>query len=238
MRLGTDISHWQDDPNTPKLIDFNLMKSSGAEFVIFKVSQQQWTDQVFLNSWGRAKGILPRGAYFYMDNRVDGLTQAKYFLEQLKNDPPEGPYIVDFEDPLNINPASKPNGHLWNAVVYLLNETGRIPWIYTSPGYWMQWGSTSPGWTAYKLWIANYKVDKPRIPAPWNNAICWQFTAKGEGGIFGVESKGLDLNYFLGTDDEFRAEFGGESLPKPPLTMEERIEQLEECAREHNWCNI
>lgn len=231
--LGTDISHWEDDPTTPKEIDFQMMKDAGANFVIFKVSQGvAWVDDVFRRSWADAKGILPRAAFYYQDNRFPGLDQAKFFLSLLRDDPPEGAYIVDFEDRTNLptNPKTV-NGHLWNGLTYLLNETNKFPTIYTSPDYWVNYGNTNSAWAQFPLHIANYRVLTPTIPAPWKKARMWQFTDRGEGGVYGVEAKGIDLDYFMGTEDEFKAEFGITTPPPAPLTIEQRVEKLEACAK-------
>jgi GH25 family lysozyme M1 (1,4-beta-N-acetylmuramidase) len=231
MILGTDISHWEDAPDTPKEIDFEMMKRAGANFVIFKVSQQNWLDRVFRISWAKAKGILPRGAFMYLDNRMPGLDQAKFFVNALKADPPDGPYEVDFEDRLNIDPYSKPNGHLWNACMHIVKEAGSIPWIYTSPDYWKIYGTDNPAWAQFPLHIANYGVLHPFIPKPWAKAKAWQFTDRGPGGIYGVEAKGIDLDQYLDTEEQFKIDFKIETPPAPPITLEQRVSKLEECAK-------
>jgi GH25 family lysozyme M1 (1,4-beta-N-acetylmuramidase) len=223
MQLGCDISHWQDAPGTPKEINFTQMKMAGANFVIFKATQGKWTDRVYQISWDDAGGVLPRGAYCYLDYSVSGLEQAKYFCNAIMANPmPELCIVADFECRVNV-PANA-NAHLWNWLEYVEKQTKIVPWIYTGPSYWKEFGSTKVAWKKYPLWIANYSVSKPTIPKPWTECICWQFTSKGNGTLFGAESLNIDLDYLYTT------------LPLPPVpapTLEERVTALEKVAHGH-----
>jgi len=76
----------------------------------------------------------------------------------------------------------------------------------------------------YPLWIANYGVDSPLVPAPWdkNEWTLWQITDNGDGALYGVESKNIDLNYFNGDEASFKAAFGlSESVPVEETPTEE-----------------
>lgn len=231
MVIGTDISHWEDNPNTPQKIDFQKMKAAGAEFCIFKASQSWWTDLVFRISWNDCKGVMPRGAYHYLDWSKPGIKQAEYFCDVIKDDPPELPPIVDYECRKNV--PLDANGHLWNFLTYVEKVTGRIPIIYTSPDYWKNYGSSNSGWAKYPLWIANYNVMKPYIPRPWNKWLLWQYTDKGDGKLFGAEALGIDLNYFNGTKEELSALCGVTS--PVVLTLEQKVNLLYEQAKQHGW---
>jgi len=134
MILGTDISHWEDNPNTPQEINFIKMRDAGAKFCIFKASQAWYSDLVFRISWPDCKGILPRGAYHYLDWTKTGLSQAEFFCDTIKADPPDLPPIVDFECRYKV-PANA-NGDLWKFQTYGEAHTGRVPMIYTGPDYW------------------------------------------------------------------------------------------------------
>src|SRR3989304_316015 len=76
----------------------------------------------------------------------------------------------------------------------------------------------------YPLWIANYGVTKPLVPKPWTEWTFWQFTDKGDGSIYGVESKNIDLNYFNGDLASFRQRFGlRESPPSEPVPVSKKF---------------
>jgi lysozyme len=231
MILGTDISKWQDDFTTPQEINFNVMKSAGAQFVFIKASQAKFTDKLFLNSWSDAKGIIPRGAYHYLDYSIPAIQQAIYFCSVIKDDPGELPPVVDFECRTNV-PAGT-TGELWNFVIYVEEHTGRVPIIYTGPYYWYEFGSKNIGWKKYPLWIANYQVVKPLIPAPWTDFLFWQYTNKGNGLQYGVESKQIDLNWFNGTNNDLMTFCG--STPPAPLSQEQKVDLLYEQGKLHGW---
>jgi hypothetical protein len=59
--------------------------------------------------------------------------------------------------------------------------------------------------------VAQYTGDPADVdlPAPWGErgAVFWQFTAHGNGQMYGVESLGIDLNLFNGTLEQFRSFF-------------------------------
>jgi len=68
----------------------------------------------------------------------------------------------------------------------------------------------SPVLGKYKLWIANYHVERPNLPKKglWEDWWLWQFTNKGR--IDGVAAN-LDLSYFNGTQEEFERWVGNET---------------------------
>ncbi len=55
------------------------------------------------------------------------------------------------------------------------------------------------------------------IPKPWpkDEWLFWQFTDNGDGSLYGVESKNIDLNYFNGDLAAFRARFDLSDTPLP-----------------------
>ena len=75
--IGPDVSFYQDKPDTPKGIDFAMMKAAGARFAIIRAGQNLWEDRAFDESWRNSKGVLPRGSYWFYDSRVDPKFQAK-----------------------------------------------------------------------------------------------------------------------------------------------------------------
>ena len=71
--------------------------------------------------------------------------------------------------------------------------------IYTGYYYWIERISPAESYfSQYPLWIAAYQVQKPRIPATWNDWLMWQYTDKGQGNLYGVKSANIDLNYRRG----------------------------------------
>ncbi len=61
---------------------------------------------------------------------------------------------------------------------------------------------------------------------PWASWTFWQWTDKGDGLAFGMESKGLDMNWFNGTEQELRKWAGVEPGPPPEPSLEEKVARL------------
>ncbi|WKZ34699.1 MAG: SH3 domain-containing protein [Anaerolineales bacterium] len=219
--IGTDVSFYQDDPQTPEGIDFIKMRSA-AGYVIIRAGQNLWADRDFKVNWREAKRAgLPRGSYWFYDSRVDPRKQAELWASLFAGDFGELPLFADFED--NYGGAFKGWRH-WYTFLERIKELapGREIGIYTAYYYWIE-NTTSAGipnasleyFKQYPLWIANYGVSKPLVPKPWTNWTFWQFTDKGDGRIYGVESLNIDLNHFNGDLTAFRTRFKLSDAPIP-----------------------
>ncbi len=221
--IGTDVSFYQDDPQTPQGIDFAKMRQN-AEYVIIRAGQNLWTDRDFKVNWREAKRVgLPRGSYWFYDSRVDPKRQAELWASLFGGDTGELPLFADFEE--NYGGAFGGWRH-WYTFLERIKELvpNKEVGIYTAYYYWVQntQGVGIPTGSLnyfkfYPLWVANYGVTKPLIPKPWDTWTFWQFTENGDGSIYGVESSRIDLNYFNGDLAAFRARFKlGDTPPPPP----------------------
>lgn len=216
MIKGPDISFYQDDNETPQKVNFDQMKSAGASFVICRAGQKNWPDQDFNDYWRGAKSAgLPRGSYWYYDSRESPITQAVLWIETMKNDLGELPLFVDLEERYGGTYAGASN---WKKFIDKLKQLvpGKEIVIYTAYYYWLENCPTSyhPYFEQFPLWIANYGVPSPRIPLPWSEWLFWQYTTTADGKAFGVESLGIDMNYFNGDENKFKERFNlGENPP-------------------------
>ena len=204
MIIGADVSFYQDDNATPQKVDFAKMKANGAEFVILRAGQGSWSDPDFRDYWQSAKGIFPRGSYFYYDNRFNPKEQADLYVQQFNGDFGELPLFCDFEDR---RAGSYRKWQDWYTFIERLKALvpNKEIGIYTAYYYWLERtavkgipAASLEYFKQYPLWVANYKVDKPLVPKPWTEWTFWQYTDKGDGSLYGVESKNIDLNYFNG----------------------------------------
>lgn len=198
---GPDVSFYQDDNGTPRGIDFNKMKSAGASFVIIRAGQNTWADPDFAENWKNANMAgMPRGAYWYLDVRASMRAQAKIYADLLRSDPGEIVPTVDFEQQA-IYDGKKLGVNDLQAFLVYFDEYLKLDqklMVYTGPYFWKERGSTDAKWRQHPLWIANYKVSEPVVPAPWNGYKLWQFTESGPGKEYGVESNAIDMNYLRG----------------------------------------
>ncbi|MFZ5819089.1 MAG: SH3 domain-containing protein [Chloroflexota bacterium] len=213
--IGPDVSFYQDEPSTPQGIDFVKMRQN-AEFVIIRAGQNLWVDSDFKANWAAAKKAgLPRGAYWFYDSRADPKRQAELWVEQFEGDFGELPLFADFEESYN---GPYKGWRKWYDFLERLKQLvgQKEIFIYTAYYYWRD---NAPNATSdpqsleyfhqYPLWIANYGATKPSVPKPWgeNEWLFWQYTETGDGKLYGVESKGIDLNYFNGDKAAFLARF-------------------------------
>lgn len=206
--------------------DFEQMKRNGARGVIIRAGQNTWPDTKFSQFWGGAKAAgLPRGTYWYYDSRTKPATQADLYYQQFSGDMPEMEIIADYEESYGGAYGGWQN---LKAFLERLHARG-VPYskivIYTGYYYWR---SNSPQssplellyFEQFKLHLAWYTTNPGgvSIPAPWTNddLLFWQFTDKGPGAAYGVESGNIDLNYFGGTAAEFDARYGGGTTPPVP----------------------
>lgn len=206
MIKGLDISHWQDIKDTPKKMDFEKAKAAGAEFVYIKVSERGGEDSSFEYHWAAAKAAgLLRGGYHFLRWDLSGLVQARIFCKLMEDDPGELPPAADYEAPPKDGKYPS-NSLLEQFLVEVETKEDRIPFIYTSPGYWNAHGRNKftkqidQKWSYYPLWVAHYTSNPQPDPVqPWGTDWkIWQYTASGDGIAHGAESKGLDLDWFNG----------------------------------------
>lgn len=221
MIIGCDISFWQDDNSTPQKVDFALMKKAGAEFVFLRTGQGIWHDGDFADYWRDAKQAgMPRGSYWFYDSRYPPKRQAELWVSLFpNNDYGELPMWCDFEDNYGGEYGSWRDWYVFIERVRALLPDKEIG-IYTGYYYWMEHMelTTVPireYFHQFALWIARYNSTEPLIPSPWdkNEWTFWQYTPSGDGALYGVESKEIDLNYFKGTIEEFRTRFGLSVVP-------------------------
>jgi len=233
--LGIDISSWQDNNSTAKKIDWNLARSKGAVFAFIRCCNGFTADEDFEYNWGAAKeaGLL-RGAYLFHDYRASPSGQARYFASRLKKDPGELPPVLDIEKYWKPTPSRDDwLAAIQNMIAALKNEGFSRVIFYSNPDTILYTFSPIPDWmSAIPLWIAHYKVTQPseKAVAPWKKWTFWQYTASGDGLAFGMESKGLDMDWFNGTEAELCA-FAGKPLPDSSgstaePTLEEKVALL------------
>ena len=201
--LGMDCSHWAGG-----VIDFAKAKSNGIEFVFIKAKDGLVTVDWFRENWkAAAEAGIPRGAYLWLyPSSIASTNRQADELYKLLSETGFGelPVVVDFENIPSVLSASD----LYGFVVTYEQLSGQKPIIYTGPSYWEEHGSADDYWKQYKLWIANYGVQSPAVPAPWDNWTFWQFTEKGFGEDYGLDKykqRAVDLNYFVGTRDQLLA---------------------------------
>jgi GH25 family lysozyme M1 (1,4-beta-N-acetylmuramidase) len=196
---GIDVSQWQG------AINWSQVKSSGKQFALIRASAGSLTvDEWYASNRSSAKANgLKIGAYHYAnpDSAAnDALNEANFFLSLAT--PARGELIptLDVEVTNGLSVAAM---QAWVStwLQRVTSVLGVRPMIYTSPSFWTTYlGDTTQFADAgYRLWIAHWGVDQPRIPASnWGGRgwTFWQYTSSGT--VPGI-SGNVDLDRYNGS---------------------------------------
>ncbi len=223
---GADVSVYRGNVNWVKVknrtdIVFGIAKATQGIFLI---------DETFDTNWvGMRRVNLIRGAFHFFLPKSAPIAQANHFLKVVGDilHPTDLPPILDVEDyPLWVREGwrSIPVHTRINRIRRWLERveevTGRVPIIYTSQSSWRAITGDSQDFTRYPLWVANYGVSSPSMPANnWGGRgwFMWQFTEHGE--VRGINPP-TDLNWFQGDEQDLKDFLGitGKRKPAPQVT--------------------
>jgi GH25 family lysozyme M1 (1,4-beta-N-acetylmuramidase) len=197
LPFGTDVYHGDNIGNLP---DWNKVKAAGATFMFAKAIEGiTATDPKFLDNFsGAKKAGLVTGAYDFYNPKDDGTAQAKAFLKTLPALHKGDLVALDLEGD---NWKQVPKADRIKGVLNWLNtvekELNLTPIVYMSRGFVNEtFGADAEKLKNYPLWEAEYKVDRPTVPAPFAKDFMWQFTEteKNFPGLAG----NADMNVYMG----------------------------------------
>ena len=196
---GIDVSEFQGS------INWGAVKSSGHDFAFIRVSDGTYQDPNFDSNWAGAKaaGVI-RGAYQFFRASDDPITIADQFLARMGTlGDGDLPPTLDVEVTDGQSATTlRTNMEAWLA--HVEQKTGRVPFIYVSPGFWPNLGS--PDESHYRLWVANWQVTCPNTPTGWST---WQMWQKADTGSVSGISGAVDLDEFDGTLQQLQGIAGG-----------------------------
>lgn len=204
--IGIDVSHYK------KQIDWIQVKQSGVQFAIIKATEaDNFVDPRFDYNWSRTRkqGMI-RGAYHFFRPLVDPVRQANNFIKIA------GRTLHRTDLPPVLDVESYPDfvGREWKQIslderlrriqIWLQTveaATGRVPIIYTEYYAWRDFIGNTEKFVRHPLWIANYRVETPKVPANnWGGHgwTLWQTTEKGVVPGIRDEAPCVDLDVFRG----------------------------------------
>jgi GH25 family lysozyme M1 (1,4-beta-N-acetylmuramidase) len=225
MRIGTDTSFWAEN------VDYTKMVANGAEFTILRAGQGSWIDNYFQKNYDASEGMLPRSTYWFFDQRYKPSRQAELLAAVLKDNPLEGYIWADYErDYEGASYAKWEDFHTFLREIERLipDMVGRIG-VYTRYYYFSE-KVPSDKWylfEKYPFWEARYEAEAP-FDKPFK-CLLWQYSEKGDGLAYGLDpyvKKFIDLNYFRGTDEEWKI-FTGNSIVIPPDPIDPPVEPVD-----------
>ena len=199
---GVDVSVFNGS------INWAAAARAGESFAYIKASEgTYYTNPDFAPQYnGSYDAKLIRGAYhFARPDTTNGATQANYFIAHgggWSNDGVTLPGALDIEyNPYGGECYGLSAASMVAWVHSFANQykarTGRDVVIYTTADWWdtctgrsTAFGSTNP------LWVADYGVSSPALPAGWGFFTFWQYSSLGA--VSGMPGH-TDLNVFNGT---------------------------------------
>lgn len=192
---GIDVSHYQ------AMVSWPEVRQAGIEFAFAKATDGlTWTDPQFAANWPamKAAGLL-RGAYHFFEPADDPAQQAQFFLETVQLAAGDLPAALDVETAgTSTSGAGSGTTALWEGVETWLQivaaATGVQPFLYMNPTFADQ-NQAPSSLAAYPLWIAEYGVAQPALPAGWSNWLIWQHS---ESGVVPGVSTAVDLDQLDG----------------------------------------
>lgn len=191
LSLGVDVS--ADNGS----VDWRAAASAGVDFAYLRASQgARLTDPRYAENAAAARAAaLVQGAYHVFDPSVAGADQAARFLQSARFRRGDLPPMLDLETGPRDRPPSAVRTQIeaWlSAVSVGLRDhlgSARAPGLYLRKDIWE--GLGSPDWSAYPLWIAEWNVQAPHLPAIWPDYAFWQYSDVGR--IDGVDGP-VDLS--------------------------------------------
>ena len=200
---GVDVSEFQGN------IDWPTAHGAGIGFAIARVSDGTFhIDPTFRQNWDgmRANGVV-RGVYQFFRPTEDPVAQADLLVNYVGGfGQGDLPPVCDVEVTDGAG-GGQILGNLQAWIDRIKARTGLTPIVYTSPGFWNGLGGTVNGAT---LWVANWFVSSPWIPAGWSGWTFWQYNDNGS--VPGIPAL-VDQDVFNGSLNDLYAYANGGPPP-------------------------
>lgn len=212
------------------IIDWDKAKAAGCAFAFIRCHYQGGKkDDKFDRNWAETKRVgIARGAYGWVLPGKNQTEQADLFMGYLGDDLGELAPACDFEEFDGIPTF----GELRTFIERVETLSKRLPYIYTSPGFWSKGaGYANQTWAAkYPLWQAQWTAAaNPTLNAPFTKWAFWQYSSKGnrKASTFGAAGFDIDINRFNGDYEDFQKLIKVVEQEKPDPDLKVKIARLE-----------
>jgi lysozyme len=128
------------------------------------------------------------GTFHFFVAHDDPAEQARWFIANTPLGAEDFAPVVDIET-LGENPPDDLPDRQKIFVEIVQQHYGVKPIVYTGPTFWDR--NLGGGWGDHALWVAEYEVDRPKVPSGSKRWALWQH--RGDAGLEGVE-RVVDLN--------------------------------------------
>lgn len=224
------------------------VKADGFDAVCIKMGEGNWYDPNFVMNWGHFKGVLPRQAYWLIDDRWTLASHIAAILAGLGTDPGEIPLLIDYEDIPSLNVKLAPVSWVQQIDAAHKAKYGYHGILYSRNDLWIQAGGPSQPWALdipwFDAWYPYYPdpIDggPPTPPAPFKTWLMWQYCESGPEP--GFQSLDVDKSVWNGSVTDMNnwlvalhATPTPIPTPAPVLSLEDRVARLEAAATAHGW---
>jgi lysozyme len=184
------LAHGLDVSDHSGSVDWPALAAQGLTFAFAKATEGvDLEDTAFDRHWPAMKqaGLL-RGAYHFYVTEDDPEEQARFFIANVELEAGDLAPVADLEV---IGHGTQPGlADRFRVFLARLEEHyGVRPIIYTSARFWNQ--HLAEDFSDHPLWVAEYDVEQPALPAGWTAWHLWQW--QGNAATPGVEM-GADLS--------------------------------------------
>lgn len=200
---GVDVASFQHPGGAA--INWSQVAASGVGFAAVKATEGAYYQNPYAltDLAGAAAAGLSVVAYAFAIPNGNGssnspVTQANYLVKYLGSYATVVPVMLDIE----YNPYSGGQCYglkgskmvAWVAAfdAQIQARTGRMPIIYTPPGWWDSCTGNSAGFGPDPLWVPSITTGSPVLPDGWANWTVWQYS--GTGTVSGIASPDTDLD--------------------------------------------
>jgi GH25 family lysozyme M1 (1,4-beta-N-acetylmuramidase) len=230
MKKGIDVSKhdgvidWQKARNSG-FVDFTIMRAGYGRLIEQK-------DKKFEANYQGCKGNgIPCGAYWYSyaHSVAEIQTEARVFLEAIKEKQFEYPVYLDFEEKSQFNLGKAKCTEMAKAFLEILENAGYYAGIYSSKSNLENY-FTEDIITGYTVWVAHYGVSKTSYKYPFD---IWQYSSNGS--VSGINHR-CDMNYCYKDDfPEIIKSAGLNGFTKNSDSPKKSIDELAKEVLENKW---
>jgi GH25 family lysozyme M1 (1,4-beta-N-acetylmuramidase) len=200
---AVDISSYQTNINWQKV------KAAGISVAMMKATEgTSFVDSSYAKNRAAANKLgIKVGEYDFARPGTSGggvdanaRAEARHFLQNahLKS----GDLLPELDLEANDNHLSKSQMaewvKVWSQTVAddpAMKARGDKPFVYTTGSFWDSNVGTSNGPANFHLWVANWGVKSPKLPAGWQAYDGWQYTDHGQvSGISGNVDRDVIVN--------------------------------------------
>ena len=227
--IGIDLSKYNDNPDTPRVVDPQKVVDTGIDFTAMRSTVGKWLDPKFKQFWAALRGFVLRIQYHYMDYYSHGglgLTaeqwgevQAQAVYDSTKDDNDGCPAFLDIEKASfaakieDVLPLVQSIAKAFLVKLDALN--GKKNGLYLSLSYikYFLFAKDRPLWLAlYNEYYTPAQAIALARSRGWTGPIyMWQYASDGDidddgvadGLKIGVESRTVDLNIWVESQDAF-----------------------------------